>query len=386
MQSAKYDEEISLLKSEDEETMTRMSSMQKSVRTAFAVGSLLILGSVAALYTPKMVGMVSKPMSLQSNDIPKIPGTSICPATFVKGVTPDVPPDGCIYVASHNIFYLNAGDTAIMFQVCSTADAGPKYFDSYDLAKLSMLNHGGDAKSVVSSIIRGPNTLVTFYSGPNFDGMAANYPNPIPAQALTDRIFPEMQLTNGELAEVGKHIVNDDVRSFVFTSLGTTPIDNTCGTNLQFWTGTYKQEDSTTDVPPGCIVVAVNQLEALKPGHTSPIARVCATSAVSPIKLDAHALQQLGMIDADGNSLISSIVQGPEVKVQYFSGAKFSGFYDDWSPGPLTIKTYQSPPYKLVNDNVKSIIFTSKATAIPGAYNFPNYIPARPTQFESGVY
>jgi len=351
-----FDEESTLLTEEVEETQ-KITGLKQTTKTLLAICSLIVLGSLALLSSSGKFGSPSKVVDFQSSAVPYKPGASICPGTFVKGVTPMTPPDGCIFVAVHQIYYLEPGQTAPMVTICSTKDNGPVYFDGYDLKKLGVVLYP-TKNSIISSIIRGTNTLVTFYSGGNFDGDSGDYPMPDAQGALTDRVYLFSE-TGGKIVSV-----NDEINSFVFTSSGTTPIDETCGSGLSINTFKYVAGKSEYAQPPGCVLLSVNQLEALSTGQTSVAVRVCATTATSPVKLDAHALAELNLV-VDGNSLISSIVQGPQVKVDYYSGASFSGFFDSWSPGPLTIKTYQAPPYQGVNDNVKSVVLYSKAATIP---------------------
>jgi len=212
-----FDEESTLLAEEVEETQ-KITGLKQTTKSLLAICLLIVLGSLAVLSSSGKFSLTAKPIDLQSSSIPYKPGTSICPGTFIKGVTPMTPPDGCIYVVVHQIYYLEAGQTAPMVTICSTKDNGPVYFDGYDLQKLGVVLFP-TKNSIISSIIRSKSTLVTFYSGGNFDGDSGDYPMPDPQGALTDRVYLFSE-TGGKLVNV-----NDKINSFVFTSTGTTPID-----------------------------------------------------------------------------------------------------------------------------------------------------------------
>jgi hypothetical protein len=89
---------------------------------------------------------------------------------------------------------------------CASADSGVVKIDNTTLAEFDLLL---DGHSLISSILFGPDTVVTVYTGGNFDGdsQVIRKPTSSSGVSLVEKVYG-----------TGKRSANDNVKSFELTS------------------------------------------------------------------------------------------------------------------------------------------------------------------------
>jgi hypothetical protein len=127
---------------------------------------------------------------------------------------------------------------------------------------------------------------------------------------------------------------------------------------------TFVSSGKNISAPEGCTLFADKNLNVLAAGQSSVALYVCSVDR-SPVKIDAAQLQSYGMLDSNGNSIISFIEPGPLNSLTWFILDKFSGdsvtYESGWHPSLTDVHMRGSTKG---NDAVLSVILRSTATSV----------------------
>jgi hypothetical protein len=123
-----------------------------------------------------------------------------------------------------------------------------------------------------------------------------------------------------------------------------------------------KTENNVADlkkVAPGCVVIAVDDLDYLDVGKNTQVAYVC-TTADKPLKVTVEQLAKGGLVDS-----ISDIIPGKAATCNFYTGSNLDGlsksFSDVWHP---SLTSFHFENSNLGNDAIKSFYIESTTSTL----------------------
>jgi hypothetical protein len=129
--------------------------------------------------------------------------------------------------------------------------------------------------------------------------------------------------------------------------------------NFKICSFTFTKRANPVEVPYGCALISVSELNSLPAGVSAQSAYICGSEEA---KIDSKLLKKAGLVSADSKSDISTIIPGKDTGVTFYISEDFTGTHYTYTSGyhPDLTQIHLHGSNK-GNDAIKSLIFNSNA-------------------------
>jgi len=344
----------------EEIAKNKSTTLSKALRASLAVGTILILATTAFFSYLKNASISSNSNLSSLSVFSTHTGIDLCENTYVFGVTPRTPSDGCVILAQDDLLATNAEKLYSPTKtICINAGTFSKgtLEVGYDLLKeLGFIDT--DGSSTLSGIIPGHGISVTVFSEKNFKGESELISTPKTGQ------LPTRHYNSGKT-------VNTAVFSLVIESQYFSEIPKSCGATTQVCTNLVKNSDLANKIADGCIAfTTTDPYHKGRENSYNRATRFCASKAAGRVTVLKQSMINSHLAHLNGNhrSQVSFIKKGRGVDyLVYYSSDNAEG-QNQVFDGELEKFTYDDG--SKANDNLNSFIYSSTTFDVPITCDF----------------